>query len=227
MNERDKEALSALLDGEATELELKRVLKQIQSDPALADQLSHYQLSRHILSAEDDEHVAQFAHLDISSNVMDAINAQTKNAEVVYFPASVQAQGAFASASAKPVTNERMRHKAFISFKPWATAASVALCIVGGGFWITAINTSGQSNGLAQTESSEAQLNEQTTNASTQWVEVAQEDKYIQESQMTQASQARLKAYLSEHKGDVESGSRLMMPFTQPVNFNSSSEQKR
>ena len=45
MNDRNKESLSALMDGEADELEIRRVLNQLDKDDALREPVSYTHLT--------------------------------------------------------------------------------------------------------------------------------------------------------------------------------------
>lgn len=49
MSEFEQETLSALLDGEADELELRRVLKAMETDPELAQRWERYHLAQSVL----------------------------------------------------------------------------------------------------------------------------------------------------------------------------------
>ncbi|WP_417579457.1 MucB/RseB C-terminal domain-containing protein [Nitrincola sp.] len=64
------ESLSALMDGEVNELELRRLLKQVERDPALAQQWQRYQFSAMLLKKES----AVWSGQDLSSRVMVAIS---------------------------------------------------------------------------------------------------------------------------------------------------------
>jgi sigma-E factor negative regulatory protein RseA len=70
MSEQLKESVSALMDGEADELELRRLLTKENS--GLVDgQWSRYHLVRDVL--QNDSQEASFRHLDISMQVSEAI----------------------------------------------------------------------------------------------------------------------------------------------------------
>ncbi|MGH1462048.1 MAG: MucB/RseB C-terminal domain-containing protein [Neptuniibacter sp.] len=69
MTERSIEPVSALMDGEVSDFELRRILDRIESEPELADAWQRYQLVSAVMRQED---VAS-ADLDISSAVMDAV----------------------------------------------------------------------------------------------------------------------------------------------------------
>lgn len=53
-NQAVNESLSALLDGEHTELDLRRVLKAAETDSAVAEKWASYQLTRQLISKELD-----------------------------------------------------------------------------------------------------------------------------------------------------------------------------
>jgi len=69
MSEQLRESLSAMLDDEATELELRRVLRAMEDDAALGQAWQRYHLTR---AAMTDQATA-YLHLDISSRVRAAV----------------------------------------------------------------------------------------------------------------------------------------------------------
>ena len=73
MTEQLRESLSALMDDEATELELHRVLGELESDTALRQTWVRYQLARSAMAGQPVSH----ARLDISRSVSAAIAAET------------------------------------------------------------------------------------------------------------------------------------------------------
>ncbi|MGK0499122.1 MAG: sigma-E factor negative regulatory protein RseA [Oceanicoccus sp.] len=68
MSEKNRESLSALMDGEAEQLELRRLLSS--EDEALIETWSRYHLARDIM--QDHQHT-EFRHLDISARVSASI----------------------------------------------------------------------------------------------------------------------------------------------------------
>jgi sigma-E factor negative regulatory protein RseA len=70
MSDTVRESLSALMDGEASELELRRILSS--DDEYLRSQWSDFHRSQNLLKGEKQS----FADLDISSRVMAAIEAE-------------------------------------------------------------------------------------------------------------------------------------------------------
>jgi len=105
MSERLRESLSAVMDGEANELELERVLSRIGEDAELRQTWVRYSAVR---SLNFGDHIANLS-LDVSGSVRDAI----------------QAQGAV-----KPANTVQRFLKPLASF---AVAASVAATVVIGG----------------------------------------------------------------------------------------------
>ncbi|HAN28422.1 MAG TPA: anti-anti-sigma factor [Haliea salexigens] len=73
MTEQLRESLSALMDDEATELELHRVLGELESDTALRQTWVRYQLARSAMAGQPVSH----PRLDISRSVSAAIAAET------------------------------------------------------------------------------------------------------------------------------------------------------
>lgn len=74
MSDNLRESLSALMDGEATELEVRRLLRS--SDPALRESWARYHRVRETLV--DDG--VPFAGMDVSRRVADAIAAEPRSA---------------------------------------------------------------------------------------------------------------------------------------------------
>ena len=67
----DLEALSALMDGETQELELRRLLGSIDADPALRERWRRQQMVSDIMSKRPLTH----PDMDVSGRVSDALSA--------------------------------------------------------------------------------------------------------------------------------------------------------
>jgi sigma-E factor negative regulatory protein RseA len=104
MSEQLRESLSALMDDEASELELQRLLKQVGDDAELRATWVRYNAARSAMSGQAVSH----PQLDISSRVCEAINT---------------------SSAASPSLRERL----FRPVASFAVAASVAATVVIGG----------------------------------------------------------------------------------------------
>lgn len=72
MSEKQAESLSALMDNEANELELHRLLNQSQ-DPELRARWSRYHIARSVMRND----VSSFSHIDISAAVSEAVDNES------------------------------------------------------------------------------------------------------------------------------------------------------
>lgn len=93
------EELSALMDGEVSELELRRVLKNIEDDQALCQKWSRYQLASSILGKQTQGQASRWLNVDISARVQQRLENEPGLA--------VQAteKNRFAAILSKPFTN--------------------------------------------------------------------------------------------------------------------------
>lgn len=114
-----KESLSALMDGEANELELRRLLKQTQDNNELSDSWQRYHLASALMKREP----VSFPSPDFSQRVMQSLDQDMPSDAV-----SMQSAGAEA---ASPVSG-MMR-----SLISMAVAASVTAVVILGPGWLT------------------------------------------------------------------------------------------
>ena len=105
MSEQLRESLSALMDDEANELELQRLLKQVGDDAELRATWIRYNAARSVMSGQEVGHM----QLDISSRVRASIESEP------------QASG------------ESLKQRLFRPLASFAVAASVAATVVIGG----------------------------------------------------------------------------------------------
>jgi sigma-E factor negative regulatory protein RseA len=110
MTERVRESLSAIMDDEADELEIQRVLSRISEDDQLRRTWVRYNSARAAVSG----HTLEYLNLDISQRVRDAITEE---------------QGAGAGAG----TGVSFRERLLRPLASFAVAASVAATVVIGG----------------------------------------------------------------------------------------------
>ena len=106
MSEKLRESLSALMDDEANELELQRLLKQVGEDAELRQTWVRYQAARTAMHGHETAHL----QLDISARVRDAVDAEN---------------------SAHPVRG--LKDRLLRPVASFAVAASVAATVVIGG----------------------------------------------------------------------------------------------
>lgn len=76
--DRSAEELSALMDGEVSELELRRVLNNIEQDQALCRKWSRYQLTSAVLRGQTAGRANGWLDVDISARVQQAIESEPK-----------------------------------------------------------------------------------------------------------------------------------------------------
>ena len=117
--ERLKESLSVSLDGQASELELRRVLDGISNDDSLRDLAGRYQLIGDAVRGKTNK----FAGVDISAGVMAAIEQDAGPAQP-----SVSSSGAAEPAADLPKGNFAQR--LWSSLGKVAVAASVAAAVI-------------------------------------------------------------------------------------------------
>lgn len=122
MNEKLRESLSALLDDEANELEVRRVLSQVDSEPELRQTWRRYNITRQVMAGQQP-----FLSVDISGRVREEIQQTDSDA-------------------ISPGLRQRMM-RPIASF---AVAASVAATVVIGGQQIASLGGVDQSAGGTQ-----------------------------------------------------------------------------
>ncbi len=105
MSEQLRESLSALMDDEANELELQRLLKQVGNDAELRAAWVRYNAARSVMSGQEVSHM----QLDISSRVRASIDAETAS------------------------SRETLKQRLLRPVASFAVAASVAATVVIGG----------------------------------------------------------------------------------------------
>lgn len=72
MTDRSIESISALMDGEVADFELRRTLDRIESDPELSEAWQRYHLVRSVMKHEEGADLK----VDISANVMSALDSE-------------------------------------------------------------------------------------------------------------------------------------------------------
>ncbi|BBG30684.1 sigma-E factor negative regulatory protein [Zymobacter palmae] len=117
MTQQLHESLSAIMDGEGNELELRRVLKTLDESPELGDVWRRYHLMRSALRRERDTVV----DMDIASSVMAVIEQD----ETPLGDTAVEA-----AAPAQPVRSQKRRGLSLMGGA--AVAAAVSLMVVSG-----------------------------------------------------------------------------------------------
>jgi len=136
MRDNDAEALSALMDGEATELELRALVRDAARDPELAAKWGRYHLASAVMHKQlAPAKATSLASLDLASRVAKALEEEPDTPVTAEVVASPAARG------------QRWRQWANV-----AVAASVALGVVAG--WEFARPGAPAATGLAQATAS-------------------------------------------------------------------------
>lgn len=76
MNERNLEELSALMDGEISELEVRRVLKNIEQDQVMCQKWARYQLVSSVLKGETRGATQQWQAVDLSARIAQQLETE-------------------------------------------------------------------------------------------------------------------------------------------------------
>ena len=238
MNDRMKESLSALVDGEADELEIRRVLNQTENDEALREQWGCYQLIGSVMRGEPASTV------DLSKGIMQAIDGVPMD-EV---PATVEASGHSDAVPTSHYEAATVEHKSgrFSWITSGAVAASVTLAVLLGARLTESPEVVGTLNapGIAAVGVGASAVTPHSTTPvlssggqiGSQLVSVASEqlpfspllemdESELSESELREA-QEKLRAYVMQHSEHAALNSgRGLMPFARVSNFDADEPQ--
>lgn len=198
MNDRMKESLSALVDGEADELEVRRVLNEMEQDDELRQSWQRYQMMGSIMR---DEPVAQ---VDLSRGIMQAIDGEPMDEIVTPEP--------------QQAANEPQSKRWFAQV---AVAASVTLAVLIG---VRFNLDTAEDLPLAQQAAPSAENVETLSLGSdTQQVAATPVD-----AEQLAAAQRQLQQYVLEHaEGAALNTGRGMMPFARVASFDAEAAQQQ
>jgi len=142
MSQNTHESLSALMDGESDELELRRVLKSLASDSDSADTWRRYHLARSLMQRDKDIDVS----VDLSAGIMARIQEEGV------------AQDAAVSADASP----KSRKSSFSLARGAGIAATVSLMVITGvQYFSSGSDTLEQPDSVASSASSSVNATQQ------------------------------------------------------------------
>lgn len=193
MNERNKESLSALMDGEADELEIRRVLNQLDKDDELRDNWKNYHLMGSLMRDES------FDSLDLTRGINQILDGELapSGAADINAPQSPCESHVQKSSNAwyKPLTSV-------------AVAASVTLAVLLGVQSIEPDKGLGLADNRANT--SQVQQGELTASSLT-----------IEEQQQLESAQQQLQDYILQNSPDSNEEKKGILPFARVVEFQS------
>lgn len=201
MIERTNESLSALMDGEADELEIRRLLNQSSEQEELLETWHNYQLIGSLLREEPA------FNLDLAKGVRQALDGEPMD-DIAATPHSNQA-----TAVASPVVQSNKWRWLVTS---GAVAASVTMAVLVGVQWQ---QTGEQTMQVAQTTETQSEV----VNVAAAPIELSAE----QQMQLKEA-QLKLQEYVLQHNDDTSTSSaaRVMLPHARTVNFNQGVEKR-
>jgi sigma-E factor negative regulatory protein RseA len=193
MNERNKESLSALMDGEADELEIRRVLNQLDKDDELRDKWKNYHLMGSLMRDES------FDSLDLTRGINQILDGELapSGAADINTPQSPRESHAQKSRSAwyKPLTSV-------------AVAASVTLAVLLG------VQSIEPNKGLGLAD------NRENTSPVLQG-ELTASSLTIEEQQQLESAQQQLQDYILQNSSDSNDDKKGILPFARVVEFQS------
>ena len=76
MSDRKLEEMSALMDGEATDLEIRRVLRNIEQDQSICEKWSRFQVISAVLKGETHGQAARWQAVDLSARISLALEQE-------------------------------------------------------------------------------------------------------------------------------------------------------
>lgn len=191
MNDRNKESLSALMDGEADELEVRRVLNQLDSDDELRERWKNYHLMGSLMRDESLD------SLDLTQGINRVLDGDIT-------PAGEQDNSSSHCVEAsQPQTVRRAWYKPLTSV---AVAASVTLAVLLG---VQSIGPSEQLN-LVDTSSDQLETPQGELTASSLTPE---------EQQQLESAQQQLQNYILQHSSQEKEENNGILPFARVVEF--------
>lgn len=190
MNERICESLSVLLDGEADELEIRRLLNQTEHDDALLEKWASYQMIGAIMRQEP------VTHLDLAKGVRQALDGEPMD-NVQPFPMMAKAK------------NNHWRWFAASG----AVAASVMVAVLVGVQWQQGVT--GDLQNLPAIAAAQS-VNHSVVEPSA--VLIAMDEQ--QQHQLEEAQRKLQEYVLQHNEQNVGNDTSSMMPFMQTVKFN-------
>jgi sigma-E factor negative regulatory protein RseA len=196
MNERNKESLSALMDGEADELEIRRVLNQLDKDDELRDHWKNYHLMGSLMRDES------FDSLDLTRGINQILDGE------------LVSNGAADISTLQSPSESRVQKLRSAWYKPLtsvAVAASVTLAVLLG---VQSIEPD-KGLGLADSRANTSQLQQGELTASSLTIE---------EQQQLESAQQQLQDYILQNSSERNEEKKGILPFARVVEFQSQSK---
>lgn len=205
MNERMHESLSALLDGEADELEIRRLLNQTERDEQLFDKWANYQMIGAIMRQE------AITEIDLAKGVRQALDGKPMDELNLEFTENkAQHGGVWRKLTASG-----------------AIAASVMVAVLVGVQWQQADLDNTPAPVLAAATTA-VETSSKETSASPALAMAAPVELTADQQQELEQAQRRLQEYVLRHNGqEARDAVQPMLPFMQTVRFQKDAEARR
>ena len=199
MNDRINESLSALIDGETDELEVRRLLNQLEEDDELRARWSRYQMIGALMRNEPA------ANVDLSRGIMQAIEGEPM--DEVARPASSVAAAAV----------HKMRWLA-----SGAVAATVTLAVLVG-----VHSLQQEEDNLQVAQATDVATPVLLVSQSNMPVQVATTEAPALDQAQLEEAQRKLQEYVMQHTEQATMGTnRGVMPYARVVNFGTQEESR-
>lgn len=196
MNERMNESLSALVDGEADELEVRRLLNQVEKDDDLRATWNRYQIIGSVMRGE------AVSGVDLLKGINQAIDGEPMDDVVVPAARSQKTASGW--------------HKFAAS---GAVAASVMLAVVIGFQWQQTSPVNGANSAMLATT-------QVASNDDVLQVASSEPMSAEQQAQLEEAQRKLQEYVLQHNEHATESPTRTMLPFARTVSFPQGEEPK-
>ncbi len=219
MNDRNKESLSALMDGEADELEIRRILNQLDNDESLREHWKNYHLMGSLM--RDESHDS----LDLTQGINNVLDGKTSSDTAFAATDTVEFNAKLADGAGQQMLGQedllplgkKSSRFAFMRtpLTSVAVAASVTLAVLLG---VQSIDPSLDPSGLglqSPAELASSDLSQQQEQLLTQ-----------QQQDVLENAQQQLQEYVLQQSSEKDSERSGMLPFARVVEFEGQSASK-
>jgi sigma-E factor negative regulatory protein RseA len=193
MNERNKESLSALMDGEADELEIRRVLNQLDKDDELREHWKNYHLMGSLMRDESLD------SLDLTHGINQILDGELAPSGLADLNPSQSPRESRVQKSPRAWYN---------SLTSVAVAASVTLAVLLG----VQLIEPDKGLGLADNRANTSQVPQGELTASRLTIE---------EQQELESAQQQLQDFILQNSSDANEEKKGILPFARVVEFQS------
>lgn len=221
MIDRNKESLSAFMDGEADELEARRIINQLDKDDGLRENWKNYHLIGSLMRDEGSD------SLDLTSGINKALDSM-ENAQPDDFAAPDSMPTSLSSAPLKtqaenPIENQQQVQVAKRSwYRPLtsvAVAASVTLAVLVG------VQSIEPNDGFALASANKAAMQPSGELTASTVTQEEHQSLTLEQQKDLQSAQQQLQEYVLKQSQEGDAGRSGMLPFARVVEFEGQAKQ--